>query len=728
MATLVFSVVGRLVGGGIGQAIGAVIGNQIDQRLLAPKNREGARLGDFSVQSSSYGAPIPKLFGAVRVAGSVIWATDLVETRSVQSNGKGKPKTNIYSYAASFAVILSARAVSRIGRIWADGNLLRGAAGDFKTQTGFTLYYGGEDQAIDPVIAAHEGIANTSAYRGVAYAVFEDFQLGDYGNRIPSLSFEVFADETPVSVGKIISDLSGGIVDHAAPTLIDGFTVSGDSIRSIAETLSGAVPLSFVDDDHQLIVREAGPAAISIDAEMLGTETRGRSAPRISVERGSILAIPETLSIGYYDAARDYQPGLQSARRDGGARRGARFDLPATISANAAKRFAESRLTEIWAGRLRAKVRLPWRYLGLRAGDRVTLPGMAGVWRIASLLLERMVIELDLVPVSGASIVNVADPGRSLSQSDQAHGPTRIELIDLPPLSDTAPRDTVLAIAAAGVLPGWRRAALLVSNDGGQNWEDIGQTAAPAVIGTSVDALGTACAGLVDRRNFVDVRLLNAAMILSGATDARLLAGANLAILGKELIQFGRATPRGGDIWRLSDLLRGRRGTEPAIAGHAAGERFVLLETESLLLLDPRFARPGVSVMAVGIADDLAPLLASTAPIGAAIAPFSPVHPSVSHELNGDILVRWIRRSREGWAWRDDVDAAIGEESEQYRITLTPQGGTARSFTEVLPHLVYLASERATDQSAGAAFVTFSISQIGQHGVSAPLSLTIAIQ
>ena len=36
------------------------------------------------------------------------------------------------------------------------------------------------------------GAANTPAYRGTAYVVFEDLPLGNYGNRIPQLSFEVF--------------------------------------------------------------------------------------------------------------------------------------------------------------------------------------------------------------------------------------------------------------------------------------------------------------------------------------------------------------------------------------------------------------------------------------------------------------------------------------------------------------------------------------------------------
>lgn len=79
MATLVLTTVGSAIGGPVGGAIGALIGNRIDQRLMPVKGRRGARLGELAVQTSSYGAAIPRLFGTMRVAGTVIWATDLVE-------------------------------------------------------------------------------------------------------------------------------------------------------------------------------------------------------------------------------------------------------------------------------------------------------------------------------------------------------------------------------------------------------------------------------------------------------------------------------------------------------------------------------------------------------------------------------------------------------------------------------------------------------------------------
>ena len=53
-------------------------------------------------------------------------------------------------------------------------------------------YPGDEAQTADPFIAAKMGAASTPAYRGTAYVVFEELPLGNYGNRLPQLSFEVF--------------------------------------------------------------------------------------------------------------------------------------------------------------------------------------------------------------------------------------------------------------------------------------------------------------------------------------------------------------------------------------------------------------------------------------------------------------------------------------------------------------------------------------------------------
>ena len=123
MATLAFSAIGAAMGGPVGGAIGALLGQQIDRSALAGSRREGPRLDELRVSTSSYGRAIPRNCGRLRAAGTIIWATDLVES-SETSGG-----VTTYHYSVSFAVALSSRPLAGLGRIWADGNLLRGEDG-----------------------------------------------------------------------------------------------------------------------------------------------------------------------------------------------------------------------------------------------------------------------------------------------------------------------------------------------------------------------------------------------------------------------------------------------------------------------------------------------------------------------------------------------------------------------------------------------------------------------
>jgi hypothetical protein len=140
MATVVLTAVGALVGGPIGAAVGAVVGQAVDARIFGPKARHGPRLGDLAVQTSSYGTPIPKMFGTMRAAGTVIWATDLRETRASSGGGKGRPNRSAIPTPHPLPWRCRLGRSGTVSRIWADGKLLRGAAGDFKTETKFRLH------------------------------------------------------------------------------------------------------------------------------------------------------------------------------------------------------------------------------------------------------------------------------------------------------------------------------------------------------------------------------------------------------------------------------------------------------------------------------------------------------------------------------------------------------------------------------------------------------------
>ena len=117
MATLILSAVGTAIGGPIGGTIGTLIGSQIDAEIFKPKGREGPRLKELSVTTSSYGTPIARHFGTMRAAGTIVWATDLKESSEKVGGGKGQPSTTTYSYSSSFAVALSSRPIRRLKRV-----------------------------------------------------------------------------------------------------------------------------------------------------------------------------------------------------------------------------------------------------------------------------------------------------------------------------------------------------------------------------------------------------------------------------------------------------------------------------------------------------------------------------------------------------------------------------------------------------------------------------------
>lgn len=717
MATLLLTAVGTAVAGPIGGAIGAIIGQQVDSAVFAPKKRHGPRLGDLAVQISSYGAAIPKLFGRMRVAGTVIWATDLVETRSESGGGKGRPSSVAYSYSASFAVALSARPILSVGRIWADGKLLRGAGGDFKTSATLRLHTGDEDQPADPLIAAAEGIAETPAFRGIAYAVFENLALEDFGNRIPSLTFEVEADGDAVAIGEIAAELSDfAIAPEVTPT-VAGYAAGGDSVRSAIAALTGVVPLSLSDDGESLRLAAAPPQAV-----VLGD---GDLCARTEIIRRASGTVPDEVSIAYYEPERDSQTSLQRASMTGsGGRNVDRQALAAAMSADDAKGLAEFRLAALRARRLGAKAKLMPARAGLRPGDAVILAGEGGIWQVRRWTLEAGGLQLELERVTPTLLPQAApaNPGRPTAEEDLPHGPTILRLLDLP-LGGTSGDRPLLFAVAAGESAGWRRARLETSFDGA-TWSDAGRTAAPAVLGEAVTALPPGGSALFDDHGSVEVELRHDGMSLQNATDLALTNGGNLALIGDELVQFGRAEWLGGTRYRLSRLLRGRRGSEWAATGHEAGEGFTLIDRQALVVIEAPGGSSGseARMNASGVGDTLEPATAALIISAESLRPPPPAHLRAERLGGGDIAISWVRRSRLGWAWPSGADTPLAEETEAYRVTISGSG-FERSATVEQPELTYSVADQASDGAAGAMLI--EVAQIGTHAVSRTASTTL---
>ena len=275
MATILLSAAGSAIGasfGGtilglsgavIGRAVGATLGRMIDARLLGPGADpvETGRIDRFHLSTAGEGTPVPRIWGTVRLAGQVIWATRFVEhATTTKTGGKGAPKQSVtsYTYSVSLALALCEGQILRVGRIWADGVELG------REEIGLRVYTGTRDQMPDPKIEAVQGAGKAPAYRGTAYVVIEDLLLERFGNRVPQFSFEVVrAAAPPEGVERALGEAVPGVA-----------LVPGSGEYAVATT-----PVSYRDGPGRYRTANrhvpGGPTDFGQALEVLGEELPG---------------------------------------------------------------------------------------------------------------------------------------------------------------------------------------------------------------------------------------------------------------------------------------------------------------------------------------------------------------------------------------------------------------------------------------------------------------------
>lgn len=286
----------------------------------------------------------------------------------------------------------------------------------------------------------------------------------------------------------------------------------------------------------------------------------------------------------------------------------------------------------------------------------------------------------------------------------------------------SAPR---ILIAAAGDHDGWRGADTWLIPAPGAEPVPVGAIRPAAALGALAETLAAGDPALFDDANEIVVSLANPAMTPVSVDDLQLLGGANRAMVGGELVQFGRAEALGDRLWRLSHLLRGRAGTEVA-APHMAGTPFVGLDDAALLILPDAlagWADGGAAVLQwaprSGSGSDTADVPVPAG--GAALRPLAPVHGRASPDGAGGLLLGWIRRSRVDIGWRDGVDLPLGEAREAWHVTAMPATPGPGPWETAAPALHLDAAEVAA-LPPGA---SIEIRQAGDFALSPPLIIAL---
>lgn len=310
-------------------------------------------------------------------------------------------------------------------------------------------------------------------------------------------------------------------------------------------------------------------------------------------------------------------------------------------------------------------------------------------------------------------------------------------VMDIPLVSDSDEQTAPLAYLAAGpeepgTVIGWDYA----HSDTGEmdsyavGWDGIA-AGDGSIIGT-IGELPDAVPWVPDLGSSVSVTI-NIGELTSATLDQLYLDPLrNLAAIrsgeGWELVQFLTATLTDVRTYTLTGFLRGVRGTEWAMAGHEAGDDFVLLDTLKLRTMGA--AELGdtdyyvVSPTGQLPDEDNAFSLSYT---GASHKPYAPVFGETSFS-GSDILFEATRRTRIGGATLDGQDVPLGETAESWSLDIidntTSPPTVMRTINSSSLPITYTEAQQIEDW--GAALDSLSpvtIPEANLYQVAPPLSL-----
>lgn len=459
---------------------------------------------------------------------------------------------------------------------------------------------------------------------------------------------------------------------------------------------------------------------------------------RYTIETALDTDLPLKVNLTFADLDKDQQPNTAIAQRAGAATDSRReLSLDATtlaMDADEARPMADGYLRRSWIKSQTANLALTRAWSKLEPGDAYTL-ALDDVSR--AFKLSRLEFGANGVLTTEweryAPSVHVASslagaPADGLTPGVvPVFGYTKGLVLDIPLVLDTDDATVPLVyLVAAPYSPdiAWPGATFYRSPDGAAYDTELGPVASnqAAPVGYALSALPEALYTVWDRTSTVTVKMFYGE--LTSATEAEVANGANMALIGDEIVRFTTATLVAENSYQLSGFLRGRRGTEWAVGAHAAGDRFALLS-----------GLPRAAMGASDVGDDVyfrattsggpAGFPQLTAPYtGASLKPYAPCHLEVVDD-GGDLVATWVRRTRIGGAWRDFQDVALGEGSEAYVVQiLDVDGDVIRTYSGLsTPTATYDAADQATDGGAGETLRVMQVSATVGNGFAADVAI-----
>jgi len=585
------------------------------------------------------------------------------------------------------------------------------------------------------LVWAHVGVAGT----GPAGSKFFGF------SPLPSVQTVTLASIVGAEMLKA-GLLAGGDIDTSALTqAVRGYRIgSVAAIRSALEPLQGAWPFDVIQHGYQIkCVARGGASIATVPATDLDARAIGQ-APGVAVtsvrEMDSVL--PVRVKLKFLDSDREYNDNEQYAERlNTTAVNVMSLDMPVVLTATEAAQIVERLLYLYWLERYDVRLKLPPTYNQVEPADVITVAATEGTYqlRLAKITYTADgLLECAAKYNSAATYVATAigESGSAVSGIIALDGTAFMLPLDIPALQDSADQ-AGFPVAMAGTSSAWPGGVLYQTSDGGQTWTSVqGFTGTGAVIGVATAAIGAGRTDLIDKTSILTCTINSGA--LASVTEAAMLNGANHFAYGAdgrwEIIAAQNCALQGDGSYILTDLLRGRAGTEWACGLHGAYDSLVLLDSSVLQFMQTSINTIGTArtYRAVTLGQTLAQVADQAFTYaGVNLECLSPVY------LNGnrnpstnDWSLDWIRRTRVGGEWRDYIDAPLSEASQSYEVDIF-SSGTYSTLKRTLsglstPAATYTSAQQVTDFGSNQATLYVKVYQLSANvGRGYPLTTSI---
>lgn len=650
--------------------VGVSLGAGAIMRALNPPKPINSPRQDITINKSRFGEPIPRIYKKFAAGGHVIWSGNYptVNYTSEQiGSGKRKQTVNNTYYSMSFGVMVCENiddTVLGVTRVWLDNHLvynvndygggeaalngtdqmtvIHGAEAypnniygsvTYNSQSyagkarNFRVSLGNSAQTIDTVADWYRdevGSGNTPAYRGYVTLWWNDMDLRDYYNRLPTVKVEVLTshdtlDEIVAAECKLAGVAAADLnLTELATIPSPGCFNDVASPKAFFESLMFYRRFAIVNVDGDLkgllIPRDPstapdGGGTVShgvLGTRQAGIEEGGDQPPKFTFRTEQTGELPKHFELTFFDYGKNYEQGsMPYVYPIGDATSTAQFYVPIAIGATDASGVQTVDALAILSGaasttyseRSSVHLTLPPSFAQYHPGDVLTIPAPNN--QLVDCRFQKMqyipgqMVEVDAVRQIRKSNVGAsteANPDNLPNPSTGSSGgvadtiiETTYVLSNVPPLFDEHEMFAGIYGAAtpsteqvAGNLA-WKGATFARNACGSdetyQEYQVIGHTDTAATIGVALTALASATG--TDTTNTVDIQFpygIGSAGIETILTQAWSNSSTiNLAILGKEVLQFKTVTDLATNppSFRLSNFHRGMRDTEAFVGTHA---------------------------------------------------------------------------------------------------------------------------------------------------------------